>query len=259
MRMKFLRIRPETWVSTSWLFSSFTLNMALGNVSTTVAITSIASSFDKLYPLLPAALRTACFGLSTATRSKSSLRWPSPPPCAQNEHSCFRRLVTAVQPSSSTLTSGLPAFTMGSIAITMPGAASCPDPLRRNSAPAAPRASGTPIPWPTKSRTTEKPSRFHHSLHRGPDIAQRRSRLHRRNPRMQRRFRHPQQPRRLRSNLFAHRHRDRRIAISSRPPPRRNPPKRCPLLSGPASAMECRAPPRCSPKCTARRENRDTP
>jgi hypothetical protein len=28
-----------------------TLNMALGNVSVTTAITSIASSFDKLYPL----------------------------------------------------------------------------------------------------------------------------------------------------------------------------------------------------------------
>jgi hypothetical protein len=35
------------------LFSSLTLNIALGNVSVTVAITSIASSFDKLYPLLP--------------------------------------------------------------------------------------------------------------------------------------------------------------------------------------------------------------
>jgi len=52
MRMKFLRILPETWARTSWFVSSFTLNMAFGNVSTTVAMTSIASSFDKLYPLL---------------------------------------------------------------------------------------------------------------------------------------------------------------------------------------------------------------
>jgi hypothetical protein len=37
------------------------LNMALGNVSTTVAMTSIASSFDKLYPLL-ARFRAPEFG-----------------------------------------------------------------------------------------------------------------------------------------------------------------------------------------------------
>src|SRR5690349_4437002 len=42
--MKFLRILPETCASTWCLFSSSTLNMALGNGSTTVAITSIASS-----------------------------------------------------------------------------------------------------------------------------------------------------------------------------------------------------------------------
>src|SRR5271155_2589402 len=48
--MKFLRIRPETCARTWCLFSSSTLNIAFGNVSTTVAITSIASSFDKLYP-----------------------------------------------------------------------------------------------------------------------------------------------------------------------------------------------------------------
>src|ERR1700739_1750208 len=35
--------------------------MALGNVSTTVAMTSIASSFDKLYPLLGARLRALMF------------------------------------------------------------------------------------------------------------------------------------------------------------------------------------------------------
>jgi hypothetical protein len=35
------------------LFSSFTLNIAFGNVSRTVAMTSIASSFDNLYPILP--------------------------------------------------------------------------------------------------------------------------------------------------------------------------------------------------------------
>src|SRR6185369_5169086 len=44
MRMKFLRILPETCASTWCLFSSSTRNMALGSGSTTVAMTSIASS-----------------------------------------------------------------------------------------------------------------------------------------------------------------------------------------------------------------------
>src|SRR6478735_10987065 len=44
MRIKFLRILPETCASTWCLFSSSTLNMALGKGSRTVAITSIASS-----------------------------------------------------------------------------------------------------------------------------------------------------------------------------------------------------------------------
>ena len=46
--MKFFRMRPETCASTWCSFSSLTLNMALGKVSSTTAITSIASSFDKL-------------------------------------------------------------------------------------------------------------------------------------------------------------------------------------------------------------------
>src|ERR1019366_7099787 len=44
MRIKFLRILPETCASTWCLFSNSTLNMALGSGSTTTAITSIASS-----------------------------------------------------------------------------------------------------------------------------------------------------------------------------------------------------------------------
>src|SRR5580704_5976972 len=46
MRMKFLRILPETCASTWCLFSSSTRNIAFGNGSITVAITSIASSFE---------------------------------------------------------------------------------------------------------------------------------------------------------------------------------------------------------------------
>src|SRR5271170_1135848 len=51
MRMKFFRIRPATCANTWCLFSSSTLNIAFGSVSTTTAMTSIASSFDKPYPV----------------------------------------------------------------------------------------------------------------------------------------------------------------------------------------------------------------
>ena len=50
--------------------------------------------------------------------------------------------VTAVQPSASTCTSGLPALTMGSMAITMPSRSFMPHPLRQSSAPADLRACG---------------------------------------------------------------------------------------------------------------------
>src|SRR5262249_49874937 len=46
IRMKFLRIFPETCASTWCLFSSSTRNIAFGNGSITVAITSIASSLE---------------------------------------------------------------------------------------------------------------------------------------------------------------------------------------------------------------------
>src|SRR5215471_13998796 len=44
MRMKFLRILPETCARTWCLFSNSTRNIAFGSGSITVAITSIASS-----------------------------------------------------------------------------------------------------------------------------------------------------------------------------------------------------------------------
>src|SRR4051794_2945101 len=57
MRMKCLRILPEMWARTWCLFSSCTRNIALGRFSTTVASTSIASSFfDKLVCFLGAGL-----------------------------------------------------------------------------------------------------------------------------------------------------------------------------------------------------------
>src|SRR5579862_388905 len=64
--------------------------MAFGSVSTTVAITSIASSFDNQCPLL-ALPRLFVLDQSISTRSEFSLRPQSPRPCAQNERSCFHR------------------------------------------------------------------------------------------------------------------------------------------------------------------------
>src|SRR5580692_839011 len=43
-RMRFLRILPEVWVRTSWPFSSFTRNIALGKSSVTVPSNSSNSS-----------------------------------------------------------------------------------------------------------------------------------------------------------------------------------------------------------------------
>jgi hypothetical protein len=57
--MKFLRILPETCARTWCLFSSSTLNNAFGSVSTTTAITSIASSFDKQSPSIESTPRGA--------------------------------------------------------------------------------------------------------------------------------------------------------------------------------------------------------
>src|SRR6476660_6284777 len=74
MRMKFLRIFPDTCASTWCLLSSSTRNMALGSGSTTVAITSIASSLliDSLKSAssfwLLASSETLGFGFELAAR-----------------------------------------------------------------------------------------------------------------------------------------------------------------------------------------------
>src|SRR5271169_4176244 len=64
MRIKFLRILPETCASTWCLFSSSTRNMALGSGSRTTAITSIASS------LLIDSLRLLAFGFWLLAKSQ---------------------------------------------------------------------------------------------------------------------------------------------------------------------------------------------
>src|SRR4051812_10554920 len=64
--MKFLRIFPETCARTRCLFSSSTRNIAFGNGSMTVAITSMASSFG--LPESPFFLSSSC-GLGISSRS----------------------------------------------------------------------------------------------------------------------------------------------------------------------------------------------
>src|SRR5215467_518246 len=80
IRMKFLRILPETCAKTWCLFSSSTRNMAFGNGSITVAMTSMASSFGfPESPLSPFFFSSNCFAIfSCSTLSAHPLpRRPS--------------------------------------------------------------------------------------------------------------------------------------------------------------------------------------
>src|SRR5262252_5932990 len=67
MRMKFLRILPETCARTWCLFSSSTRNIAFGSGSITVAITSMASSFG--LPESPFFLSSSCFAISSRIKN----------------------------------------------------------------------------------------------------------------------------------------------------------------------------------------------
>src|SRR5688572_5539793 len=68
-----------------------------------------------------------------------------------------RSLVTAVHLSSRTSTSGDPAFTMGSTAMTRPGLSRFPDPAEPKFGTCGSSCICRPVPWPTNWRTTEYP------------------------------------------------------------------------------------------------------
>ena len=68
----------------------------------------------------------------------------------------LRSRVTAVQPSSSTFTSGRPAFTIGSMVKNMPGRSTGPSPGRPKCSTFGGSWKRRPMPWPQKSRTTLK-------------------------------------------------------------------------------------------------------
>src|SRR5215471_12885795 len=75
MRIKFLRILPETCARTWCLFSSSTRNMALGNGSMTVAMTSMASSLGfPESPLSPFFLSSNCFAIYSCRLSGRASR-----------------------------------------------------------------------------------------------------------------------------------------------------------------------------------------
>ena len=61
-----MRIFPEMCASTSWPESSFTLNIVLGNASTTSPSTSIVSSFTGIELLTKTALLERGFRSGTA-------------------------------------------------------------------------------------------------------------------------------------------------------------------------------------------------
>src|SRR5687768_8430364 len=68
MRMKFMRILPETWASTRCPLSSSTRNIAFGNGSTTVPSTSIASSLA-----IRASRRPACQHVGAVLRHRDGV------------------------------------------------------------------------------------------------------------------------------------------------------------------------------------------
>ncbi len=68
----------------------------------------------------------------------------------------LRSRVTAVQPSSSTFTSGRPALTIGSMVKNMPGRSTGPSPRLPKCSTLGAAWKVRPMPWPQKSRTTLK-------------------------------------------------------------------------------------------------------
>ncbi len=89
MRMKFLRILPEIWASTSWPFGKATRNIVPGSTCVTLPVNSIGSSFaTQIYParyMLPAVhfgqycARLTASALSPSDSENSTL----PPPAAK--------------------------------------------------------------------------------------------------------------------------------------------------------------------------------
>src|SRR5579884_33628 len=116
------------------------LNRVFLRQSLIPASAGLAGPSDNLY----AVSTTAPSFVMATVCSKCALRLPS--------------CVTAVQPSASTCTSGLPEFTIGSMQSTMPSRSFMPCPRRPKFGTCGSSCSEVPIPCPTNSRTTLKPS-----------------------------------------------------------------------------------------------------
>jgi len=125
--MKCIRILPEAWASTLCPLANSTRNMALGKFSFTVPSTSIASflaissrglspPWDARRPKKIVYVRRDSYGNVSTSGSPSVI--------ARVCSKCAERLpsnVRTVQLSMSRFVCQPPTFTMGSMAITMPG------------------------------------------------------------------------------------------------------------------------------------------
>ena len=70
--MKFIRIFPEAWASTSWPVGNSTRNVTLGSASVTVPSSSIASFFGK--PFIPYGRASDPFDRTLAGQFRENLR-----------------------------------------------------------------------------------------------------------------------------------------------------------------------------------------
>src|SRR5208282_6078374 len=75
MRMKFLRIFPEIWASTSWPFGRATRNIVPGSTCVTVPVNSIGSSVaTPTYPDLDT-LRSTHLGQDASLLTTAAATW----------------------------------------------------------------------------------------------------------------------------------------------------------------------------------------
>ena len=179
--MKCLRILPEMWARTWCLFSSSTRNIAFGSGSTTVASTSIASSFfDK--------------------RLLSPVPCSNPAPVAQHPGARRgdRHRVLEVGRQRSVLGARRPAVGVhpdaGAAGVDhrldrqhhARAAASAPCPARRSSGTCGSSCSEVPMPWPDELAHHREAVRLDVALDRVPDVRQPPARPHLRDRQLER-------------------------------------------------------------------------
>src|SRR5579863_4954724 len=186
-------------------------------------MTSIASSFDKLYPLLGARLRALVFWSASSLLRFGLSAYLN----LLSQNLCsgvgYRHRVLEMSTHASIVRDRRPAIAQHAhvrLSRVHHG-------FDRDHHPGPQLHAGTGFaeirhlrifvhvaadPMSNKIPNHRKPFGFHNLLYRGPDIAERRPWLHHRDARMERLLRHFEQPRRIGRDLLAHRHGDGRIA-----------------------------------------------